>query len=286
MADTFSVLNEGKIVDFNLADLCGYIQPANGGNEIYFHIDDLRDLGLFTDVTDAQFAQKVRANETLMVEKLPIIFNSIENEWEITTNAPPATPQPIIRGNEEQPDFGLLYEAYTDPAPMPTRNTPRGDQQQPVAAWPDAASDVGEQRQATQPEVKTKTTSAEVIERVTGEVKFYNDSKGFGFIMRHDGKKDVFVHATDSKAIGINLVEGMIVTFDVIQGKKGLQAIHLVLGEGDTAPAQTAPAAVAPDPTVPAPTVPAPVAPTTPLKTRRATLSMPGKKPNAKTDPT
>lgn len=61
--------------------------------------------------------------------------------------------------------------------------------------------------------------------RVRGTVKWFNDAKGFGFINREDGQKDVFVHFS---AIGGNgfksLAEGDKVEFDVIQGDKGAQA--------------------------------------------------------------
>ncbi len=50
----------------------------------------------------------------------------------------------------------------------------------------------------------------------TGSVKFYNSTKGFGFIQPDDGSKDVFVHATALEAAGMNgLVEGQKVSFDV-----------------------------------------------------------------------
>jgi len=49
----------------------------------------------------------------------------------------------------------------------------------------------------------------------TGTVKFYNDTKGFGFIQPDDGGKDVFVHATALERAGINgLREGQKVVFD------------------------------------------------------------------------
>lgn len=61
--------------------------------------------------------------------------------------------------------------------------------------------------------------------RVTGTVKWFNNAKGFGFINREDGQKDVFVHFS---AIGGNgfksLAEGDRVEFDVVQGEKGAQA--------------------------------------------------------------
>ncbi len=58
--------------------------------------------------------------------------------------------------------------------------------------------------------------------RESGVVKWFNDQKGFGFIVRDNGGKDVFVHQTAIKANGFRtLSEGDKVTFDVVQGTKG-----------------------------------------------------------------
>jgi len=55
-----------------------------------------------------------------------------------------------------------------------------------------------------------------------GTVKFFNATKGFGFITPEGGGKDVFVHANDTG--GALLQEGTKVEFEVVQGKKGPQA--------------------------------------------------------------
>jgi CspA family cold shock protein len=56
---------------------------------------------------------------------------------------------------------------------------------------------------------------------VEGTVKWFNDSKGFGFI-EQDGGKDVFVHHTAIKAEGFkSLQEGARVSFEVVDGPKG-----------------------------------------------------------------
>jgi len=58
--------------------------------------------------------------------------------------------------------------------------------------------------------------------RTTGKVKWFNESKGFGFITPEDGSKDCFVHYSAIQGSGFRtLVEGERVEFDVVQGQKG-----------------------------------------------------------------
>ena len=62
----------------------------------------------------------------------------------------------------------------------------------------------------------------------TGTVKWFNESKGYGFITPQDGGKDVFVHHSAITGTGFKtLAEGQRVTFDVKQGPKGLQAVDV-----------------------------------------------------------
>jgi CspA family cold shock protein len=61
-----------------------------------------------------------------------------------------------------------------------------------------------------------------------GEVKWFNEQKGFGFIT-HDGGDDLFVHYSSIKQDGFKaLHEGDEVEFDIVPGKKGLQAVDVV----------------------------------------------------------
>jgi cold shock protein len=65
--------------------------------------------------------------------------------------------------------------------------------------------------------------------RTTGTVKWFNDSKGFGFITPEDGTKDCFVHHSAIQGSGFKtLAEGEQVEFDVVQGQKGPAAENVV----------------------------------------------------------
>lgn len=67
------------------------------------------------------------------------------------------------------------------------------------------------------------------MNRTSGNVKWFNDAKGFGFITSENGD-DVFVHFSAIQGGGFrSLAEGAAVEFDVVKGPKGLQAANVTI---------------------------------------------------------
>ncbi len=65
--------------------------------------------------------------------------------------------------------------------------------------------------------------------KATGSVKWFNETKGFGFITQDNGGADLFVHFRAIASDGFKtLAEGQKVSFEVEQGPKGLQAANVV----------------------------------------------------------
>ncbi len=70
-----------------------------------------------------------------------------------------------------------------------------------------------------------------MAERVTGQVKWFDSKKGFGFLQTDDGN-EVFVHYSEISSTGFkNLEEGQKVEFEIIEGKKGPAASKLTVVE-------------------------------------------------------
>lgn len=79
-----------------------------------------------------------------------------------------------------------------------------------------------------------------MAEREKGTVKWFNNSKGYGFIAREQGE-DLFVHYSSIQADGYrSLEEGQQVEFTAAEGKKGLQAQDVTIVQGETAREETA----------------------------------------------
>jgi CspA family cold shock protein len=70
-----------------------------------------------------------------------------------------------------------------------------------------------------------------VVNRLpSGKVKWFNDSKGYGFITQEGSDKDIFVHFSAIQRDGFKtLREGETVSFDLVDGPKGLQATNVAL---------------------------------------------------------
>lgn len=107
---------------------------------------------------------------------------------------------------------------------------------QPSGAGRSAVTPLGQlsdEATAPQPPLDQLTqevnTMGAVATRVTGTVKWFNSTKGFGFIAPADGSADVFVHYTAIEGDGYrNLAEGEHVEFRVVAGAKGLQAADVI----------------------------------------------------------
>ena len=84
-------------------------------------------------------------------------------------------------------------------------------------------------RSSPRPATSNGSYSGAAVEE-TGMVKWFNVEKGFGFIARDAGGKDVFVHISALERSGLtSLDEGQCVTVDVIEGRKGLEAARVRL---------------------------------------------------------
>lgn len=67
------------------------------------------------------------------------------------------------------------------------------------------------------------------VQEIRGKVKWYNASKGFGFIAPEDGSRDIFIHISILERAGVNtLHEGQTVNLKVAQGQKGPEAVDLL----------------------------------------------------------
>ena len=62
---------------------------------------------------------------------------------------------------------------------------------------------------------------------INGKVKWFNATKGFGFIAREDNEKDVFVHYSAAREANLELNEGDAISFEITETPKGNSAVNL-----------------------------------------------------------
>lgn len=61
----------------------------------------------------------------------------------------------------------------------------------------------------------------------TGTIKWFNATKGFGFIIPDDGSLEIFVHARQARMADLELYEGDRIAFDIVEGSRGPSANNL-----------------------------------------------------------
>ena len=68
------------------------------------------------------------------------------------------------------------------------------------------------------------------MSKVTGLVKWFNETKGFGFLSQDNGGKDVFVHISAIASTGFKtLAEGQAVSFEIEEGQRGPSAVNVTI---------------------------------------------------------
>jgi CspA family cold shock protein len=66
----------------------------------------------------------------------------------------------------------------------------------------------------------------------TGKVKWFNNAKGYGFILSEDGQEDMFAHYSYIQMEGYKTLKaGQDVEFDILEGPKGLHAVNIRAGQ-------------------------------------------------------
>ncbi|MXV44225.1 cold shock domain-containing protein [Saccharibacter sp. 17.LH.SD] len=125
---------------------------------------------------------------------------------------------------------------YADPAPGTTLvvrigQGPKGRQVAEIVSLDASTAETMPAPRAPRPAQQPRFSAAPDMssaEDVRGIVKWYNGTKGFGFITPDDGGKDIFVHASALGRSGIEtLADGQAIGMKVIQGRKGPEAVEV-----------------------------------------------------------
>lgn len=107
---------------------------------------------------------------------------------------------------------------------------PKGRQVAEVLSVDTSTAEQAPARHAAPSRPRFAAPDASQAEEMPGTVKWYNATKGFGFITPESGGKDVFVHASALGRSGLStLLEGQVVHMKVVQGQKGPEALELSL---------------------------------------------------------
>ncbi len=90
---------------------------------------------------------------------------------------------------------------------------------------------VGQRACSNAPQRTLALSSGKVVNDLpSGKVKWFNDAKGYGFITQEGSDKDIFVHFSAIQRDGFKtLREGETVSFDLVEGPKGLQATNVAI---------------------------------------------------------
>jgi len=172
---------------FNAEKGFGFVELTDGGGDVFLHASVLTRMGVSAVNPGATLKLRTgQGQKGLQVTEVTEVDEST------------ATDAPLARA----PRSGFGGERFGGGAPrrdfeVAPRRDPQRDFEVPAASGPE----------------------------LQGTVKWYNSSKGFGFIAPEDGGKDVFVHASALRRAGMaELAEGQRVTIQITQGPKGPEA--------------------------------------------------------------